>query len=129
MARSHAGPLRPTIHRPAAVIVLASLVTVASLIASPGAQEPTRGTRPPGASPITEQLPTLKEELRYGLRARLPRELAFLDRVVALVENGQLPRSLVRGTFAWARQRNIYRPFPYFEFGLRALAKRLGVSI
>ena len=124
MARSQAGPLRTTIRWPAAAAIV-----LASLIASPGAQEPNRGTRSRGVSPIAEQLPTLKEELRYGLRARRPRELAFLDRVVELVENGQLSRSLVRGTLAWARQRNAHQPFPYFEFGLRIRAKRLGVSI
>ena len=47
---------------------------------------------------------TLKKTLEAGLKARRPQEFAFLARVVAKVEDGTLPRSLVESTFFWARR-------------------------
>ena len=82
-----------------------------------------------GRSPITQQLPTLKEELSFGLKARRPAELAFIDRVVTLVRNSRLPLVMVKSTFAWSRRQDSVFPFPYFENGLRLRAKRIGIKI
>ena len=41
-------------------------------------------------------LPTLKEQLTDGLRARLPSEQAFIEEVVELVNSGDLPLSMVQ---------------------------------
>lgn len=71
---------------------------------------------------------TLKKTLEAGLKARRPQECAFLARVVAKVEDGTLPRSLVESTFFWARRQGRY-PYVYFEAGLRLRAKRIGVVL
>jgi hypothetical protein len=70
----------------------------------------------------------LKKTLAEVLRARRPEEFAFLNRVVELVEDGDLPRSMVESTFNWARKKPRH-PFQYFEQALRIRAKRIGVEI
>jgi hypothetical protein len=72
--------------------------------------------------------PSLKDTLENGLRPRRPEEFAFIGKVVGLVEQGTLSRQLVESTFLWA-QRQHALPFPYFESGLRARAKRIGISL
>ena len=49
---------------------------------------------------------TYREVLVFGLRARLPSELEFIDSVVDAVEQGQLPPRLVDQTYFWARTRS-----------------------
>ncbi|HIO20805.1 MAG TPA: hypothetical protein EYN18_00175, partial [Nitrospirales bacterium] len=56
----------------------------------------------------TQQIPTLRQELEFGLRARFDRELDFIDRVVVLVKTGELPLSVVLSTFQWARQKDAF---------------------
>ena len=75
------------------------------------------------------QLPTLKQELEFGLRARLPHEFTFVNQVVKLVNRGKLPVTMVKSTFVWSRRKNPYLPFPYFERGLRLRATRIGIDI
>jgi hypothetical protein len=70
----------------------------------------------------------LRDQLEKGLKARLPREFAFIDRVVGMVDAEQLPYALVQNAFLWARGKRPY-PFPYFEMGLRKLAARQGIKI
>jgi hypothetical protein len=70
----------------------------------------------------------LQEQLEDGLKARLPREFEFIDRVVSLVQQGRLPLDLVKSTFQWARAKRPY-PFPYFERGLRLRAAKLGITL
>ena len=102
-------------------------ILLATLVSSPKAQE----TVIPAiaSSSVADQQLTLKDELRYGLRARRPAEIIFIDRVVSHVKKGQLTLPMVRSTFIWARQQSTRRPYPFFEFGLRARAKRIGVSL
>ena len=71
---------------------------------------------------------SLRDQLEKGLKARLPREFAFIDRVVGMVDAKQLPYDLVQSTFLWARVKRPY-PFPYFEMGLRTRAARQGIKI
>lgn len=73
-------------------------------------------------------VPTLKQQLSTGLLARTPDEQAFVEKVVAQVDSGDLPLSLVQSTFLWARR---HRPYPmqYFERALRVRAGELGISI
>ena len=47
-------------------------------------------------------LPTLREQLTFGLQARTPAEQAFIDEVVTLVNSNALPLDLVQSTFLWA---------------------------
>jgi hypothetical protein len=86
-----------------------------------GGEQPAAGL---GAAAST----TLKKTLEAGLKARRPQEFAFLARVADKVEDGTLPRSLVEGTFFWARRQGRY-PFVYFEAGLRLRARRIGVIL
>ena len=70
----------------------------------------------------------LQEQLERGLLARRPVELAFIQRVVTLVQTGRLPLGMVKSTFQWARPKKP-RPFPYFERAIRVRAAQIGVPI
>ncbi len=74
------------------------------------------------------QIANLRDQLTFGLRARLPREHAFIRLVVERVEAGDLPLELVLSTFHWARHKRPY-PFPYFEYALRLRAARNGILL
>ncbi len=71
----------------------------------------------------------LRDQLIFGLRTFRPDQQAFVDHVIAKVEAGELPRSMVNVVFVWARKRNPRVPFPYFEIALRLLAERRGVIL
>lgn len=78
----------------------------------------------------------LKQQLTLGLKATTAKDKAFIDTVVAKVNQGTLPRKLVDSTFLWARRRaqehsesRALRPIIYFQPGLIARAKRLGIQI
>lgn len=82
-----------------------------------------------GAKPVSPgRTIDLRDMLTTGLKCRRPEEFAYIDAVVALVEAGDLPESLVRSTFAYARKRRPY-PLVYFKFALRTRAKKLGVAL
>jgi hypothetical protein len=75
---------------------------------------------------------TYRDVLVFGLKAKLPSELAYVNSVVSAVEDGELPARLVDQTFFWARTRagnNLYgqpnRPIIYFIPALNARLKRL----
>ena len=86
------------------------------------AQQP---TNPPAAD---AKIANLQDQLEKGLKARLPREFDFIERVVGMVEAKQLPFDLVQSTFLWARPKRPF-PFPYFETGLRTRAAKRGIKI
>ena len=88
---------------------------------APAEQQTSEGLGEPASA-------TLRRTLEAGLKARRPQEFAFLAMVAAKVENGTLPRKLVETTFFWARRQGRY-PYIYFEFGLRARAKRIGIVL
>lgn len=82
------------------------------------------------------ELPPLRERLTFGLLARRPSELAFLDGVIFAVEQGRLSEKLVDRTFFWARRRAptyageyIRRPIIYFQPALQVQADKLGVDL
>jgi hypothetical protein len=77
---------------------------------------------------------TLRQQLTYGLRVATKQDQAFVDKVVAFVHAGILPRNLVDSTFLWARQQAFQRggtaavrPMIYFRPALEMRAKRLRV--
>lgn len=79
---------------------------------------------------------TYREVLTFGLKAKLPSELAFIDSVVVAVEEGKLPPRLVDRTYFWARARSgnsLYgrpnRPIVYFIPALEAQLKRLHIDV
>jgi hypothetical protein len=71
----------------------------------------------------------LRIQLQSGLRVFLPEQLAFLNTVIAAVDNGKIPRAMVNMVYVWAIRRNSKVPFPYFEIALRTLADRRGVTL
>ena len=71
----------------------------------------------------------LRDQLYFGLRTFLPEQQAFVDDVVARVEAGELPRSMVNVVFVWSRKRRPKIPYPYFEFVMRLLAEKRGVIL
>jgi hypothetical protein len=76
-----------------------------------------------GASQVS-----LRDQLARGLRARRQEEFDFVDQVVALVNQGHLPLSMVQSTYLWARKKTPY-PFPYFMVALTRRAKTIGVDL
>lgn len=76
----------------------------------------------------TGETPSLKDVLNAGLKARLPQEFAFTDRVVRMVNRGQLPLDMVQSTFLWAQHKPIHQ-YQYFEHGLKLRAEQAGVRM
>ena len=75
------------------------------------------------------EVANLKDQLEKGLRATRPKEIAFIDKIVRMVETNQLPRRLVNAAFSWSRNRRPSYPFPYFVAALRVLASREGIQL
>jgi hypothetical protein len=71
---------------------------------------------------------TLKTQLEKGLKARRPVEFEYIDQISKLVDQGELPRSLVVSTYLWA-QRKPTRQLQYFQFALQTRAKGLAVEL
>ena len=78
---------------------------------------------------IAQQVPNLQQQLQNGLRATRPDQLQFVTDVVLLVNAGQLPLAMVKGTFQWAREKHADYPFPYFQAALRLRAAGIGVAV
>lgn len=72
---------------------------------------------------------SLEDRLVTGLRARRPDDVAFLERVATLVEEGKLPEKVVNSTLAWAQRRGRNYPLPSFRRALELQADHLGVSL
>jgi hypothetical protein len=83
-----------------------------------------------GLNPGPVEKPSLKDVLEKGLKARRPVEFEFIGTVVQLVDDQQLPQTMVQSTFLWARKKRVKYPFQYFEFALRQRAKdELGIEL
>lgn len=76
-----------------------------------------------------EQVANLKETLQSVLKCRRPEEFAFIEQVVAKVNQGELPLPVVLSMMKWARQRRDDIPFPYFQEGIKRRAAELGISL
>jgi hypothetical protein len=81
---------------------------------------------PPDALAIP--VPRLFDQLRTELRAGRPVEIAFLTKVVELVEQDTLPYAMVQSSMLWARTK-LPHPFPYFQRVLRLRAAQIGVEV
>jgi len=68
------------------------------------------------------------ETMRSALRTATPEENGFIDYVLALVDEGRLPRWLVESTFQWARKKPRHR-FQYFKRGLIVRAAQIGIDL
>jgi hypothetical protein len=84
-----------------------------------------RGDEPPAVGKVAD----LEDRLKTGLRARRPEEKRFIERVVQLVREGNLPGKLVDSTYLWAVERQQKYPYPLFERALRIQADRLGIDL
>jgi hypothetical protein len=84
-----------------------------------------RGGEPPAVGKVAD----LETRLKTGLRARRPEEHRFIERVVQLVREGNVPGKLVDSTYLWAVERQQKYPYPLFERALRIQADRLGVDL
>ena len=83
--------------------------------------------QPPQSASATE-VADLQTQLERKLRVYTPREKQFVADVVNLVQQDQLPLSLVTALMRWASPKRPY-PFAYFEKALRLQAAKIGVSI
>lgn len=68
------------------------------------------------------------EQMKAVLGTATPEENGFINRVVTMVEQGQLPASLVESTLLWARRKPDHR-FQYFKRGLILRAAKEGIRI
>ena len=89
----------------------------------PGVNGSTTGRRGSGRKA------SLRDTLRYGLRARRTVEFKFIDAVVKLVETKKLPEKLVLETFYYARKKPTRYPFQYFQRAIAIRAARMKVKI
>lgn len=74
-------------------------------------------------------LSNLEDQLRFGLRCTQPAQIEYIRVIVSAVETGQIPRAMVNLVYRWALQRNPKVPLPYFQFAMRELARRRGVTL
>lgn len=72
---------------------------------------------------------SLEDQLRNGLRASNQQQVAFIKLVVIQVNNERLPQAMVNLVYRWSLEKNAKIPFPYFQFAMRELAKRRGVTL
>jgi hypothetical protein len=101
--------------------------------ATPGDQQP---VTPSTSSNRDGRQVSLRDQLRVGLKAKTQADLAFIELVVARVDQGLLPRKLVDSTFLWARNRyrsrsntRRLRPMVYFQPALVRQAKKIGLTL
>ena len=110
-------------------LVMAALGTALTSLPSAAQQS----TNPQGSQ--GRQL-SLRQQLTVGLRAFTKGDFDFIDKVVAAVDDGRLPRRLVDSTFLWARKRadrksrsRSLRPMVYFQPALILRARQLRITI
>ena len=83
------------------------------------------------AGPKHAQAATRKldaDTLKVALRVGRPEDKEFIDRVVAMMNTGKLPRSIVQKCFLWARKKRKHK-FQYFKRALIALAASKGITV
>lgn len=112
------------------IIVAFLLVFLAIMVPVLVAQQPSN------IGPEQGRQVTLKQQLLVGLKAFTKADKVFINKVVAAVEQGKLPRNLVDSTFLWARNRaerrsytRSLRPMVYFQPGMILRAKRFGLRL
>jgi hypothetical protein len=115
------------------LLAVAALSFITLAVRHSRAQE---AERPVVARGRTQQIATLRERLIFGLEARIPSELAFVDAVVLEVRFGRLPQRMVDQTFFWARDRasiaengSQQRPIIFFQPAMRLRAARLKIKL
>lgn len=107
------------------VVVCSGIAMLVVPFRSLAAQEPTTRNLAEGSRGLVD----FETQLTRGLRVFLPQQKTFIASVVLLVQQGRISRSMVNTVYSWSLKRNPSVPFPYFEFAMRALARRRGVTI
>ena len=102
------------------------LLTLALAFWSAAAMRLPADDPPVGAGGLPSDLDYLSQ-LNMGLKARRPVEFDYIKQVVALVDQGLLPKTLVDTTFVWAYKKPTRR-LQYFQFALQARANQLGYA-
>lgn len=74
-------------------------------------------------------LTRLEDQLKFGLRATQQSQFDYIATIVASVESGETPRAMVNIVYRWALKRNPNVPLPYFQFAMRELSRRRGVTL
>ena len=68
------------------------------------------------------------EQIKAALHTTTDIEGGFIDRTVAMVQAGTLPRSLFTSCFLWARKKP-HHQFQYFRQALTLRAAQIGVNL
>lgn len=111
------------------LVLTACLVAPSGLTAARG-DEGASLLVPPSAGDADEgAVMSLEDRLTMGLKVRRPVDVAFVEQVATLVQQGKLPHKLVDSTYLWAVKRRQSYPFPAFQQALRLQADRLGVTL
>jgi hypothetical protein len=71
----------------------------------------------------------LQKQLETGLKARRDSDFRYIANIVAKVENGTLPRRIVDQAFLYSRAKNPQYPLIYFQFSIKELSKKAGVTL
>lgn len=87
------------------------------------------GVQVTGAQGTRSGVAPLRDQLTQGLRVVTKEQADFVNVVVAFVDARQISTSMVNSVYKWALKRNPRVPFPYFQYALRALAARRGVTL
>ena len=66
--------------------------------------------------------------LKHTLQVGRPEDKAFIDRVVAMINAGDLPRSIVEKCYLWARKKRKHK-FHYFKWALISLAAKINITV
>jgi hypothetical protein len=68
------------------------------------------------------------DQIKFALHTTSDIEEGFIDRTVAMVQAGTLPRDLFTSTFIWARKKSRHQ-FQYFRRALTLRAAEIGIKL
>jgi hypothetical protein len=68
------------------------------------------------------------DQIKAILRTATPEEEGFIDKTVAMVNDGALPADLFESTLEWARKKT-RRKFQYFKHALILRAAQIGIDL
>ena len=114
---------------PSWLVLIACLVASSGLPAARGEEGPSLLVPPSNREGDDGAVMSLEDRLTMGLKVRRPVDVAFVEQVATLVQQGKLPHKLVDSTYLWAVKRRQTYPFPAFQQALRLQAERLGLTL
>ncbi len=68
------------------------------------------------------------DQIKAALHTGTDEENGFIDRTIAMVTAGTLPRDLFTSSFIWARKKPRHK-FQYFKHALMARASAVGINL